>query len=117
MVLRKRRRARHTGKVAVNGDLRNKARQASAMLRNLAHAHRLLIVCALANGERSVTEIEHDIGVGQPRLSQQLADLRKAGIIANRRDGQSVYYHVVDGRADRIAGVLYELFCAQRGRG
>jgi DNA-binding transcriptional ArsR family regulator len=110
------RRQHRSAKVKVNGDLRQKARQASGLLRNLAHAHRLLIVCALANGERSVTEIEHDIGVGQPRLSQQLAELRKAGIIANRRDAQSVYYHVVDDRAGRIAGVLYEMFCAPRGR-
>jgi len=113
---RRQRKAPRAARVAVDADLRKKARQASGLLRNLAHAHRLLIVCALANGERSVTEIEHDIGVGQPRLSQQLAELRTAGIIANRRNAQSVYYHVVDDRAGRIAGVLYEMFCAPRRR-
>jgi DNA-binding transcriptional ArsR family regulator len=61
-------------------------------LKKLANPNRLMIVCALVNGERSVRDLEDSLGIRQPGLSQQIAELRDAGLIAGRKESKSVFY-------------------------
>lgn len=67
---------------------------AAEVLKALAHATRLVLLQALAQGERPVGEIERDTGIGQPALSQQLGILRKAGLVSTRRDARQVFYSI-----------------------
>lgn len=93
-------------------DLRENVKEAAAFLKLLANSERLMIVYALVTGEKSVSEIERAVGVRQPRLSQQLAELREAGLLAGRRDAKRVFYRIADRRAERLVAVLHDLFCA-----
>lgn len=80
--------------------------EASVMLlRALANPARLRIALRLLNGECAVAELEADLGVRQPNLSQHLAELRDAGLVATRRESRSVFYRLTDG-AQRLAGAL-----------
>ena len=92
-------------------DLAAKSEHASQLLALLANAHRLQILCALQDGERSVSALEAVIDLSQSSLSQHLAKLRAAGIVSTRREAQSIYYAIADGRAARVLEVLAELFC------
>lgn len=84
--------------------------EASDLLKALANPNRLSIICLLLEGESSVAEIESELGIRQPTLSQQLGELREAGIVATRRDAKHIYYRVADDRAGRIVKTLRELF-------
>ena len=95
-----------------NGEMAENARQATALLKALAHEGRLMILCHLSSGAKTVTELERLLGQNQPAVSQQLARLREDGIIEARRDGRAIYYAVSDGRARAVVELLYELFCA-----
>lgn len=88
-----------------------KATHATNMLKALGHEGRLLILCHLAHREKSVVELERALSLRQPAVSQQLARLRAEGIIKARREGRSVYYSIIDGRAEKIMKLIYELFC------
>ncbi|WP_193140768.1 MULTISPECIES: ArsR/SmtB family transcription factor [unclassified Meridianimarinicoccus] len=85
---------------------------AAAFLKALAHEGRLLILCHLNSGERSVTELEKLLGQRQAAVSQQLARLRMEGLVRSRRDGKTIYYSLGDERAERMIGLLYDMFCA-----
>lgn len=91
--------------------LKEKAPQAVELLRQLANANRLLILCHLAEKERSVGQLEADLGIKQPALSQQLADLRQYGLVKTRRQSRSIYYSIADNRAQEVMNMLYEIFC------
>ena len=93
--------------------LTQKAADAAEFLKALAHEGRLLILCHLASGEKSVTELEQFLSSRQPAVSQQLARLRYEGLVASRRDGKTIYYSLADGRSRRVVGLMYELFCAE----
>ncbi|HWK95477.1 MAG TPA: metalloregulator ArsR/SmtB family transcription factor [Pseudolabrys sp.] len=80
--------------------------EASDLLKALANPNRLSIVCMLLEGERSVAAIESELGIRQPTLSQQLGELREAGLVATRRDAKHIYYRVVDDRAGQIVKTL-----------
>jgi DNA-binding transcriptional ArsR family regulator len=84
--------------------------EASSLLKSLANPDRLSIVCLLLEGECSVGELEHQLGIRQPTLSQQLSELRSAGILATRREAKYVYYRVADKRAEKIVGTLREIY-------
>jgi DNA-binding transcriptional ArsR family regulator len=84
--------------------------EASDLLKALANPNRLSIVCLLLEGESSVAEIEKELGIRQPTLSQQLGELRDAGLVATRRDAKHIYYRVADDRAGRIVKTLREVF-------
>ena len=84
--------------------------EASDLLKSIANPHRLSIVCMLLEGERSVAELETELGIRQPTLSQQLGELRDAGILASRRAGKHVIYRVADNRAARLIGTLRDIF-------
>ena len=91
-----------------------KARKASDFLKALAHESRLMILCILAEGEKSVTELERMLALRQPTVSQQLARLRANGLVATRRDGKAVYYKLASDEARIIIGVVYDVFCRKR---
>ena len=90
--------------------LRN-ARRASDLLKSLAHENRLLILCILADGEKSVGELEVLLKLRQPSVSQQLARLRSDGLVATRREGKTIYYSLTSDEASHIVRLLYDLYC------
>jgi ArsR family transcriptional regulator len=97
---------------AVNSDsMAEHARAASALLKALAHETRLMILCCLAEGEKSVGELETIIELRQPNVSQQLARLRLDGLVAARREGRTVYYSLGSEEAKRVVSLLYDLYC------
>lgn len=91
--------------------LKTKAPQAAELLRQLANANRLMILCHIAQEERSVGQLEQDLGIKQPGLSQQLAELRQFGLVKTRRESRSIHYSIADGRAEAVMAMLYEIFC------
>ncbi len=91
------------------------AKRASGFLKALAHESRLMILCILAEGEKSVSELEQDLGLRQPTVSQQLARLRADGLVATRRDGKIIYYSVASDEARTIIDAIYDVFC-RKGR-
>lgn len=93
--------------------LRRAAGRAVSALKVLANEDRLLLLCQLSLGERSVGELEERLGIRQPTLSQQLAVLRAEGVVSTRRQGKSVFYSVADQALLEILAVLYRLYCPQ----
>lgn len=91
--------------------LRDNAQTASDFLKAISHEGRLMILCALANGEKSVTEIENMLASRQAAVSQQLSRLRLEGLVTARREGKQIYYSLTDDRARMIIERVYELFC------
>jgi DNA-binding transcriptional ArsR family regulator len=94
-----------------------KARNASDFLKALAHETRLLLLCYLAERERSVTELESILSLRQPTVSQQLARLRLDGLVRTRRDGKTIYYSLADEKLHRVINVIYDIFCRGDGIG
>ena len=84
---------------------------ASELLKSLANRHRLLILCQLIEGERSVGQLAAFLGLRDSTVSQHLALLRKDGLVAPRRDGQTIWYSIVSEPARRIVETLYALYC------
>ena len=87
------------------------AADASAFLKAISHEGRLLILCHLSSGEKSVTELEDLLSARQAAVSQQLSRLRTEGLVTPRREGKAIYYRLTDNRAIRILDTVYELFC------
>ncbi|KPF45174.1 ArsR/SmtB family transcription factor [Rhizobium sp. G187] len=88
-----------------------KAREAAALLKALSHESRLLMLCMLCQGERTVGEIEQFLGMQQAVVSQQLARLRMDRIVQARRDGRQIYYSIVDPQLAELLSVLYKMYC------
>ena len=88
------------------------AREATEFLKALAHESRLLILCDLLDGEKSVGELESFLELRQSNVSQQLARLRLEGLVAARREGKTIYYSVANERVRAVIGVLYNAFCS-----
>lgn len=91
--------------------IKRKVGEATAFLKKLANRDRLLVVCALVEGERSVRELEDLLDIRQPGLSQQLAQLRGAGMISSRKEGKSVFYRLSDPKVKAVVSTMYDLFC------
>lgn len=87
------------------------AGRAATLLRLLGNEKRLMLLCQLADGELSVREIQSRVGLSQSALSQHLALLREEGVVATRRESQTIYYRIVDHAAMRVIETLAELFC------
>lgn len=96
---------------AVMEALKGRAPEAAELLRQLANANRLLILCHISQEERSVGALEQDLGIKQPGLSQQLAELRSSGLVKTRRESRSIFYSIADDRAQAVMAMLYEIFC------
>lgn len=92
------------------------AETASSFLKALANENRLLLLCLLAGGEKSVTELESLLDLRQPTVSQQLARLRADNLVSHRRDGKTIYYSLASAEAREVIGLLYQLFCAPKDR-
>jgi ArsR family transcriptional regulator len=88
------------------------ARQAADLLKSIANEHRLMILCQLAGGEKSVAELDKLIGIRQPNLSQHLARLRAEGIVETRRDGSRIFYRLTSDKAGHIVTLVYNLYCS-----
>ena len=93
-----------------------KACEASNFLKAISHEGRLMILCHLVTGEKSVTELEQLLSARQAAVSQQLARLRLEGLVTPRRDGKAIYYSLTDERPQRILELIYDLFCKDMGR-
>lgn len=87
------------------------AAKAANFLKALGHEGRLMILCHLVSGEKSVTELEELLSSRQAAVSQQLTRLRHEGFVTPRRDGKAIYYSLTDDRAKQILGIVYDLFC------
>lgn len=87
------------------------ATQAANFLKALGHEGRLMILCYLATGEKSVTELESLLSARQAAVSQQLSRLRLEGLVTPRRDGKTIYYSLTDDRPRQIMETVYDLFC------
>ena len=92
------------------------AEEAAAFLKALGHEGRLMILCHLVTGEKSVNELERLIGSRQAAVSQQLARLRLEGLVQPRRDGKVIYYSLTDERPRAILELVYDLFCRNAER-
>ena len=92
-------------------ELMGRAQEASNLLKALAHEGRLMIMCHLSSGEKSVTELETLLDSRQAAVSQQLARLRLEGLVSCRREGKAIYYSLSDPRAARLIGLVYDMFC------
>jgi ArsR family transcriptional regulator len=87
------------------------AEEAARLLRALANERRLMILCQLTDGERSVGQLLPLVGLSQSALSQHLAILREQGILATRREAQTVRYSIADPAALKVVATLAEIFC------
>lgn len=87
------------------------AGSASDLLKSLANQHRLLIVCQLIDGERSVGELAEFLGIRDTTVSQHLALLRKDGIVTTRREGQTIWYSILSQPARQVLETLYRVYC------
>lgn len=87
------------------------AADAARLLRALANERRLMILCQLADGERSVGDLSPRVGLSQSALSQHLAVLREEGVVATRREAQTVWYRIADPAAVKVVTTLAEIFC------
>ena len=93
-------------------DMISNARAASDFLKAIAHEHRLLILCILAEGEKSVRELETYLNMRQPNVSQHLARLRADNLVTTRRAGKTLYSSLASDHALELISVLYKMFCA-----
>ncbi len=93
--------------------LMRNAHQASHFLKALSHETRLVLLCLLSEGERSVTDLENILALRQPAVSQQLARLRLDGLVSTRRDGKVIYYSIASEDIRRAIMLVYEVFCKE----
>ena len=92
-------------------EMQASAGRACDLMKVLANPDRLLILCQLSQREMCVTELEQDLGIVQPTLSQQLTVLRDEELVTTRRDGKNIYYQIASPQALAVMNVLFEQFC------
>jgi DNA-binding transcriptional ArsR family regulator len=100
----------HAMDMAIAEHLVPRAPEAAAFLKALSHEGRLMILCHLAVGERSVTELEHLLGSRQAAVSQQLARLRLEGLVTTRREGKAIYYAIQDPKVLQTIRLLQGIY-------
>lgn len=91
--------------------MQRNADEAVAALKSLASRNRLLLLCHLVDGERSVGELAKDLGLAQSVVSQHLSLLRRDGVVVGRRDAQSILYRIADPRVGGLMTTIFALFC------
>lgn len=89
----------------------SQAEKAAALLASMSNPHRLRILCELHGGELTVGDLQNRIGISQSNLSQQLARLRDAKLVATRRESQKIFYALASDEVVQVIHVLHELFC------
>ena len=92
--------------------MQDNAGKACGLLKAMANEVRLMVLCQLIEGERTVTELQESIGLSQSAMSQHLAVLREQGVVTARRAGQSVYYRIASGSATALMKTLHQEFCS-----
>ena len=92
-------------------EMARSAESAAAYLKTLAHEGRLMILCHLGSGEKSVGELENLLGIRQAAVSQMLARLREEGLVSTRREGKTIYYSLADDSTYEMISLLYRQFC------
>ena len=92
--------------------MRANAGDAARLLKALANEHRLLVLCHLLEGERSVGQLNADLELSQSALSQHLAVLREDGLVATRRESQTIYYRVASDAVTKVLAALHGIYCA-----
>ncbi|MFO1496694.1 MAG: metalloregulator ArsR/SmtB family transcription factor [Lysobacterales bacterium] len=95
-------------------DMRSNAGVAAQLLKALANEHRLLVLCYLLEGERSVGQLNAELDLSQSALSQHLAVLRKDGLVSTRREAQTIYYRVASPAVTRVLTALHDVYCLPR---
>lgn len=94
-------------------EMMERATAAASFLKALSHEGRLMILCHLSSGEKSVTELERLLDSRQAAVSQQLARLRLEGLVACRREGKAIYYSIQDPKVSRTIALVYDMFCRE----
>jgi ArsR family transcriptional regulator, virulence genes transcriptional regulator len=94
-------------------EIRANAQRAANLLKSMGNPARLMVLCQLTTGEKSVGELERAVPMSQSALSQHLALLRMRNLVKTRRAGQSIYYSLAGVEASSILAALYDLFCAK----
>ena len=95
------------------------AQDAARLLRALANPHRLMVLCALSEGELSVGALNERVPLSQSALSQHLAVLREDGLVRTRREAQAIFYAMAEGPAQELVRLMYDIYCCRapaRGR-
>jgi DNA-binding transcriptional ArsR family regulator len=95
-------------------DMREHAADAARLMGALGNESRLMILCMLAEGERSVGDLNEVIPLSQSALSQQLARLRAQGLVETRREAQTIYYSLSEGPAEQVINLLHDIYCGER---
>ena len=95
------------------GELQARALRATGLLKAMANPVRLLVLCQLAEAEKSVGELESVVDVSQSALSQHLALLRGRGLVRSRRAGQTIFYSLDGPEAPALLAALYEVYCSK----
>lgn len=91
--------------------MQKNAALAEALLKQLANANRLMVLCHLVSGEKTVGELAEAVGLSQSALSQHLAKLREAGLVESDKRGLSVYYRICSMEAQALLSVLHLIYC------
>ncbi len=99
------------GKNKALSELKRRSEDVAGLLKQLSHPQRLLILCSLAEGEKSVGEIEDSCGASQSAVSQFLKGMRLEGLVESRREGKQVYYKIKDDRVHDLMKSLFLIFC------
>ena len=100
-------------KLIDNEQMQSAAAQACKLMKTLSNPDRLMILCKLTEGERCVGELENQLGIVQPTLSQQLTVLREEGLVTTRRAGKHIFYQACSPQATAVMHVLLQQFCQQ----
>ena len=103
--------SKKASKVSAAADMQDHAADAAGLMKALGNESRLMIMCVLAEGEKSVCDLNKRIDLSQSALSQHLALLRRDGLVTTRRQAQTIYYSLVEGPAQQVIGVLHDIYC------
>lgn len=93
-------------------ELKSKVGMVETLLKTVGNRNRLIVLCELLKGERSVSSLQSAVGLSQSALSQHLGRLREDQIVTTRRKSQTIYYSLASNKVARLIGLLYELYCA-----
>lgn len=93
-------------------ELQSKAEAAESLLKAMASRPRLMILCELLKGERTVTALHNAVGLSMSAMSQHLARLRADDLVATRRELQTIYYSLASEGASTMLDALYQVYCA-----
>ena len=96
-------------------EMASAAQKASELMKTLGHKDRLMVLCHLTSGEKSVGELAKLLDIPQSPLSQHLARMRKESLVTTRREAQTIYYSIASEAAARIVGLMHELYCSGAG--